>query len=117
MDRSTSTSWQYLAPSPNSSYQQLFVKGTRIRARVLYGMFMSGDEPMTPEQIASEFNLPTEAVKEAIAYCQGNPPEIAQDFEREERLMHASGIDHPDYKYGGKFRVVPPEEVARILKS
>ena len=61
--------------------------------------------------------MPIEAVREAIAHCQGNPPEIAQDFEREERLMEASGMHDPDYKFGGKFKVVPPEEVARILKS
>jgi hypothetical protein len=72
---------------------------------------------MTPEEIAAEFDLPLEAVKEAIAYCQSNPPEIAQDLEREERLMEASGMNDPDYKLGGKFKVVPPEEVARILKS
>jgi uncharacterized protein (DUF433 family) len=117
MNPSTSISWQYLAPNPNSCYKQLFVKGTRIRARVLYGLFMSADEPMTPEEIAAEFKLALEAVKEAIAYCQSNPPEIAQDAQREERLMEASGMNDPDYKSGGKFKVVPPEEVARILKS
>jgi len=113
----TSTVWQHLAPNPKSCYKQLFVKGTRIRARVLYGMFVSAEEPMTPEEIAAEFSLPLPAVKEAIAYCQSNPPEIAQDFSREERLMEASGMNDPDYSRGGKFKVVPPEEVARILKS
>ena len=117
MNPSTSITWQYLAPNPKSCYKQLFVKGTRIRARVLYGMFMSADEPMTPEEIAGEFDLPLAAVKEAIAYCQSSPPEIAQDFEREDRLMEASGMNDPDYKYGGKFKVVPPDVVARILKS
>ncbi len=117
MNPSTSTTWQYLAANPNSCYKQLFVKGTRIRARVLYGMLMSADEPMTPEEIAAEFNLPLQAVQEAIAYCRANPPEIAQDLQREERLMEASGMNDPDYKYGGKFKVVPPEEVARILRS
>jgi uncharacterized protein (DUF433 family) len=68
MKPSTSTSWKYLAPNPNSCYMQLFLKGTRIRARVLYGMFMSAEEPMTPEEIASELKLPPEAVQEAIAY-------------------------------------------------
>src|SRR5436190_23309698 len=82
MDASTSAKWQDLAPSPTSCYQQLFVKGTRIRSRILYGMFKSVDEPMTPEQIAAEFDLPVDAVKEAIAYCQSNPPEIAGDFAR-----------------------------------
>ena len=117
MKPSTSTTWQYLAPNPKSCYKQLFIKGTRLRARVLYGMFMSADEPMTPQEIAAEANLPLEAVNEAVAYCQSNPPEIAQDREREERLMEASGMNDPDYKYGGKFKVVPSDEVARILKS
>jgi hypothetical protein len=31
--------------------------------------------------------------------------------------MEASGMNDPDYKSGGKFKVVPPEEVARFLKS
>src|SRR5438105_2202753 len=117
MNPSTSTTWQYLAANPNSTYRQLFVKGTRIRARVLYGLFMSADEPMTPDEIGAEYNLPAAAVKEAIAYCQSDPPEIAQDFKREQKLMEASGMNDPDYKQGGKFKLVPPEEVARILKS
>jgi uncharacterized protein (DUF433 family) len=117
MDPFTSITWHYLAPNPKSCYKQLFVKGTRIRARVLYGMFMSADEPMTPAEIAAELNLPLAAVQEAIAYCQSNPPEITEDFKREERLMEASGMNDPDYNHGGKFKVVPPEEVARILKS
>jgi uncharacterized protein (DUF433 family) len=117
MNKSAATTWRYLAPNPKSCYKQLFLRDTRIRARVLYGMHMSAEEPMTLEEIASAFNLPLDAVKEAIVYCQGNPPEIAQDLEREERLMEASGMNDPDYKNGGKFKVVPPEEVARILKS
>ena len=80
-------------------------------------MFMSAEEPMTPEEIAADMNLPLEAVKEAIAYCQTNPPEIAEDFRREELLMEASGMNDPDYKYGGKAKIVPPEVIARIFRS
>jgi uncharacterized protein (DUF433 family) len=115
MNSTPPITWQYLGPNPKSCYKQLFIKGTRIRARVLYGLFRSAEEPMTPVQIAEEFDLPLEAVQEAIAYCEGNPPEIAQDLAREERLMEASGVNAPDSKYGGKFKIVPPEEVARIL--
>jgi uncharacterized protein (DUF433 family) len=113
----TSTTWQHLEPNSKSCYKQLFIKGTRIRARVLYGMFASAEEPMTPEELASEFNLPLAAVKEAIAYCQSDPPEIAEDFDREQRLMEASGMNDPDYPRGGRFKVVSPAEVARILRS
>jgi len=110
----TDTPWKYLAPNPKSVYKQLFVKGTRIRARVLYGLFMSEEEPRTPEQIAADYALPIEAVREAIAYCQSNPPEIEDDFRREEALMATAGMNDPDYKYGGKPKVLSAQEIARI---
>jgi uncharacterized protein (DUF433 family) len=106
----TTTQWQHLAPNPKSAYKQLFIKGTRIRARVLYGLHMSAEEPMTPEEIAADYNLPLAAVQEAIAYCQTKPSEIDEDFRREERLMEATGMNDPDYKYGGKYRMLSPQE-------
>ena len=69
------------------------------------------------QEISADCDLPLEAVREAIAYCQSDPPEIKEDFEREERLMEATGMNDPDYKYGGKFKQVPLEELARILNS
>ena len=74
MIQSTTTTWKHLAPNPKSKYKQLFVKGTRVRARVLYGWYACA-EPMTPAQIAADYQLPVEAVLEAIAYCESNPPE------------------------------------------
>jgi uncharacterized protein (DUF433 family) len=114
MNQAINTMWKYLAPNPKSAYKQLFIQGRRIRARTLYGMYMSAEEPMTPEEIAGEYDLPVEAVKEAIAYCQTEPPEIRADFEREERKMQATGMNDPDYKCGGKYRVLSPQERARL---
>jgi uncharacterized protein (DUF433 family) len=117
MSSSTTTVWKHLAPNPKSAYKQLFVKGTRIRARVLYGLFASGDEPMTPGEIAADYGLPVEAVREAITYCQANPPEIDEDLRREERIMDATGMNDPDYKLGGKYKVLPPNALSRLLDS
>src|SRR6266581_4878821 len=111
MSTNPATTWKHLAPNPKSAYKQLFIKGRRIRARTLYGMFMSAEEPMTPAEIAADYGLPLEAVQEAIAYCQTNPPEIKEDFEREERIMEATGMNDPDYKYGGKYRKLTPEQM------
>lgn len=109
----TPHSWQHLEPRPCSNYRSLFVKGTRIRARVLYGDYMSEEEPkMTVEDIAAAYDLPVEAVREAIAYCASNPPEIAADFAAEEALAEATGMNDPNYK--GQPRVLTPEERARI---
>jgi uncharacterized protein (DUF433 family) len=106
--------WVYLAPNPKSSYKQLFLKGTRIRAEVIYGMTVDGSEPMTPEQVAEDFNLPLEAVREAIAYCASNPPEVAEDHRREEAVMEATGMNDPDYNFGGKYKLLSPQERARL---
>jgi uncharacterized protein (DUF433 family) len=110
--------WKYLAPNPRSRYKQLFIKGTRIRARDLYGEYMSEEDPPrpTPEEIAADYSLPVEAVLEAIAYCETNPPEIASDFAAEELSMELHGMNHPDYKYNPKkyYRLLTPEERDRI---
>ena len=106
MTTPTPTTWAYLTPNPKSAYKQLFIKGTRIRAEVLYGLTVDGSEPMTPEEVAADYGLPLEAVQEAIAYCQTNPPEIEEDFRREEARMEASGRNKP----GNKPQVFSPEE-------
>ncbi|HEV3417953.1 MAG TPA: DUF433 domain-containing protein [Pirellulales bacterium] len=108
-----STTYAHLAPNSKSAYKQLFVKGTRIRARVLYGWYAC-EEPMPPEEIAREFSLPVEAVREAIAYCESNPPELAEDYAREEALSEAAGMNEPGYKLHPTPKLLNPQEIARI---
>src|SRR5262245_18149818 len=117
MSTSPTNNWTYLEPRPKAFYRQLFIKGTRIRARSLYGWYASEEEPMAAEQLAEEFNLPLEAVKEAIAYCESDPQEIREDFRRQEALMEAPGMNDPDYKYHPTPKTLSTEERARILNS
>jgi uncharacterized protein (DUF433 family) len=112
---STATKYKHLAPNPKSLYKQLFVKGTRIRARVLYGCYMCEEEPQTPEEIAEDYNLPVEAVNEAIAYCQSNPPELVEDYRREDALIEASGMNDPGYKYNPTPKPLTAQQIARII--
>jgi uncharacterized protein (DUF433 family) len=112
----TPNPYKYLSRKPGSLYKQLFVTGRRIAARTLYGRHMNEEERMTPEEIAADYNLPLEAVLEAIAYCQSDPPEIAEDFAAEEAIAEASGMNDPNYKYNPRPRVLSPEEWARLNK-
>src|SRR5947208_730010 len=93
--------YQHLERRPCSLYRQLFVKGRRIRAEILYRLTLPSEdgEVYTPEEVAADFGLPLEVVREAIEYCESNPPEIALDHAREDRLAELSGMNHPDYKY------------------
>jgi hypothetical protein len=108
MTESASTTWKYLAPKPKSSYRQLFVGGTRISARTLYGWY-AGPEPYPPEFIAEQFNLPVEAVLESIAYCESNPPELLRDYAVEQALIDARAAS-PNGR-------LTPQEAARIRRA
>jgi uncharacterized protein (DUF433 family) len=116
MSKASGTTYTYLEPRPESAYRQLFIKGTRIRARVLFGLYASSEDPWTPGSIAEQYRLPIEAIREAIAYCESNPPEIEEDCRREEALMDAMGVNDPDYKKTGNTRVLTAEKLARILR-
>jgi uncharacterized protein (DUF433 family) len=103
----------YLVPNPKSAYKQLFIKGTRIRAEVVYRLSV-GREPMTAEEIAADYGLPLEAVTEAIAYGASGSPEIEADRRGEERVMEATGMNDPDYKWGDKYKVLSPQQRAEL---
>jgi uncharacterized protein (DUF433 family) len=104
--------WKHLEANPKSHYKQLFIKGTRIRAEIVYGWTVDGSEPATPETVAAGYQIPLDAVLEAIAYCQGFPPELDHDHRRERLRMKATGMSDP--AYSGTPRVLSASEVAQL---
>ncbi len=74
--------YKYLQPKRGSRYRRLFFG--RIRAEVLYRETV-GTEPLTPEEVATEYNVPVEAVREAIDYCEKNKDLLDAERAREER--------------------------------
>jgi len=84
--------YKHLQPKRGSRYQQLAVDG-RIRAEILYRETL-GPEPLTPEQVAKEYNLPLEAVVEAIHYCEHNRELLDAERAREQATITARGFDH-----------------------
>ena len=115
---STKFCYQYLEARPVSLYRQLFIKGTRIRAEILYGLTIASPdgEVYTPQEVAEDYGLPLPAVLEAIAYCQSNPLEIAEDHAQEEKLLQASGMNHPEYPYQPRqfHKSLSPQEWVRL---
>ncbi len=83
--------YKYLQPKRGSRYQQLAVCG-RIRAEILYRESV-GPEPLSPEQVASEYDLPVEAVLEAIQYCELNRELLDAERAREQATIKARGFD------------------------
>jgi uncharacterized protein (DUF433 family) len=112
----TSTRWQYLERDPLSSQRQLSIKGRRIKARTLAGAFFNAEEPRTVEQIAADWNVPIEAVREAIAYVESKPIELEQDFQFEEALVELAGHNEPG-AMGRWQRPIPPDARARLRRE
>lgn len=106
--------WKYLERRPGSSYKQLCIKDKRIWAWTLYCEFMNAKEPRTPEQLALDFEIPLEAVQEAIAYCQSDPLELREDHRMDDLLAEAIGMNDPAIKYSGKPRALTTEERVRL---
>ena len=92
--------YRFLESRPRSSYRQLFVKGRRIRAEVLYRETV-GIDPRTPEQVAEDFEVPLEAVLESIDYCIHNEALLRQEREEDLEEERALGLDKPP--------LVPPD--------
>ena len=84
--------YKFLESRPRSNYRQLWVKGRHMRAEVLFRCTV-GPEPETPEQIASEYSLPVEAVLEAIDYCTRNKDLLDAERAREAESIRARGLD------------------------
>ncbi len=87
--------YKYLMPKRGSSYRQLCVNG-RIRAEIIYRETI-GLEPLTPEETAREYNLPVEAILEAIDYCIHNKAVLDADRAEEDARENAAGRDKWPY--------------------
>ena len=92
----TQVQYQYLAPRPRSHYRQLWVKGWHLRAEVLYRLTV-GAEPRIPEEVAQDYDLPIEAVQEAIDYAVRNQKVLEAERARETFRMQQLGLDQPPF--------------------
>lgn len=105
--------WKYLVRKPKSVYKQLFIKDRWIAARTIYGQVL-GEEARTLDEIAADYGLPLEVVLEAIAYCESKPPEIREDWEREQALIQTTGMDKSENRHTARPLLLTPQERARI---
>src|SRR5690348_16214116 len=91
MSTETPRPYQYLEARPGSHYRQLFLKGRRIRADTMYHA-VHGPDSYTPEELAEGYQLPLEAVLEALDYVERNPEVIRADQERDEARYRARDL-------------------------
>ena len=90
------TEYKFLEPRVGSHYRQLFLKGRKIRAEVLYRATI-GSEPRTPEEVAQDYGVPLEAVHEARQYCVHNEALLRQERDAVLADIRARGLHKPPY--------------------
>ena len=82
--------WKYLSPRSKSSKQQLFFKGKRLSAANVWLDMLANNQ--TIEEAADNWDLPVEAVQEAVRYCEQNSELLTQEAETEKQSLETSGI-------------------------
>jgi uncharacterized protein (DUF433 family) len=94
MATSTVTHYHHLEARPGSNYHQLFLKNRRIRAAVVCEA-VHGPDPYSPEEFAREYEVPLEAVREALDYAAINLPLIEAERDREAADIRARHLHRP----------------------
>ena len=88
--------YKYLVRYYGSNYKQYFYKERKIFAQTLYRATV-GLDPRTPEEVAEDYDVPVEAVHEAIHYCIHNEDLLRKEREEDLADIRARGLDKPPY--------------------
>jgi hypothetical protein len=94
MATKTEKQYRHLEPRPGSNYRQLWLKGRRIRSAVVDEV-VHGPDPRNAEEFAQEYQVPLEAVFEALDYVAQNRPLIEQERDHEAARLRERGLLGP----------------------
>jgi len=84
----------YLVARPHSWRRQLYVKGRRLPASVVWSDMITND--MSIDEAADNWDLPVEAVEEIINYCEANRELLEMEADEERRSLESRGVDLGD---------------------
>ena len=86
----TKATYRYLERRPDKRSQELFVRGTGIRASTLWhDRYVSR---LHPDQIATDREIRVEAVYDALAYCQESWEDISREKDEERQHLEHQGF-------------------------
>ena len=82
--------WHYLEARPHPWRRQLYVKGRRLRAFSVWSDLNTNQ--LTAEDVAQSRELPLEAVRECIRYCEENRQLLKDECDQEGQWLRARGL-------------------------
>ncbi len=84
--------WQHLVRRPHPWRRQLYVKGRNMTARQLVGSMKANQ--LGEAAAAADYRLLVEAVREALAYVEGNKELLETEAEIERLMLKRGGVAH-----------------------
>ena len=87
-------SWKYLVERPHKWRRQLYVKGRRLPAAVVWSDMLVNNQ--TKEAAAEDWDLPLDALDEIVEYCEQNRALLDMEADEERRHLVAAGVDLGD---------------------
>lgn len=84
------TQWQFLEPRLSSWRKQLYLKGRKLTAFTVWSDMIANED--TLDETADNWDLPIEAIKEAIEYCENNQELLKFEAEEERRYLEERGV-------------------------
>jgi hypothetical protein len=85
----SSQNWDYLVARSHPWRKQLYVKGTKLLASIVWQDILANQ--LLPAQVAENWDLPIEAVAEVMTYCQANRSLI--ELEAREESYRIEGVN------------------------
>lgn len=82
--------WEFLVARPHSWRRQLYIKGTKIPASTVW--LGTSTNKLSPEEAAENWDIPVNAVHEAIRYCEENKDLLRMEAAEERHLLESKGI-------------------------
>ena len=82
--------WQYLVRRNHPWRKQLYIKGRNLTARQLVGSIKANQ--LDEQSAAANFQLPIEAIREAITYVDQNKELLAAEAEIERLMLKQGGV-------------------------
>ena len=82
--------WQHLEARPHPWRRQLYVKGRRLRAFSVWSDMVANG--LSAEETARSRDLPLEAVRECVRYCEENRPLLDDECDQEGQWLAARGV-------------------------
>ncbi|WP_017327042.1 hypothetical protein [Synechococcus sp. PCC 7336] len=82
--------YRYLEARPGGWRKQLYIKGRKLLASIVWGDTIANK--LSLAEAANNWDLPIEAIQEAIAYCESHRSLLELEAESERRLLETAGI-------------------------